>query len=124
MVAGGCESKSPGRWERRAWRAFCRHGTIFIACWRGRGTSFINGREIVPVDEAQKGHWRSVAVQFVSEPEICHGAECLLGAAVRVRVPGLLRVIVSGSESCKKHDNSVSRSFLLLRRLAEGGSEG
>jgi hypothetical protein len=74
MVAGGCESKSPGRWERRAWRAFCRHGTIFIACRRGRGTSLIDGRDIVPVDKAQKRHWRSVAVQVVSKAEISQGA--------------------------------------------------
>jgi len=50
--------------------------------------SFINGREIVPVDEVAKGHWRSVAVEVVSESEICQGAESLLRAAVRVRVPG------------------------------------
>jgi hypothetical protein len=73
---------------RQVWRAFCRPGTIFIACRRGRGTSFINGRGIVLVDEARKGHWRSVAVEFISEPEICHGAEILLRAAVRVRVLG------------------------------------
>jgi hypothetical protein len=73
---------------RQVWRAFCRHGTNFIACRRGRGTSLINGREIVPVDEAPKKHWRSVAVQFVSEAEISQGAELLLRAAARVRVPG------------------------------------
>jgi hypothetical protein len=92
----------------QVWRAFCRPGTIFIVCRRGRGTSLINGREIVPVDEAQKRHWRSVAMQFVSEPEICHGAECLLWVAVRVWVPELLRVLVSGSESCKKHDKQLT----------------
>jgi hypothetical protein len=52
MVAGGCESKSPGRWERRAWRAFCRHGTIFIGCRRGRGRRLLIGREIVMVAES------------------------------------------------------------------------
>jgi len=93
---------------RQVWRAFCRPGTSFIACRRGRGTSLINGREIVPVDKAQKRHWRSVAVEVVSEPENCHGAECLLGAAVRVRVQGLLRVLVSGSVSCKKHDKQLT----------------
>ena len=54
---------------------FCSHGTNFIALRRGRGTSFINGRLIAPVDEAWKGHWRSVAVQFVSEAVIYHDAE-------------------------------------------------
>jgi hypothetical protein len=46
---------------RQVWRAFCRPGASFIACWRNRGTSSIDSREIVQVDEAQKGHWRSVA---------------------------------------------------------------
>jgi hypothetical protein len=53
---------------------FCRHGTNFIALRRDRGTSLINGREIVPVDEVGKRHWRSVAVEVVSEAEIYHDA--------------------------------------------------
>jgi len=72
---------------RQVWRAFCRPGTSFIACRRGRGTSFIDGREIVPVDKVRKRNWRSVAVQIVSEPEICQGEEFLLCSAASVRVP-------------------------------------
>jgi len=41
---------------------FCRPGTNFIESWRDRGTMLIGGREFVPVDEAGKRHWRSVAV--------------------------------------------------------------
>ena len=93
---------------RQVWRAFCRPGTNFIACRRGRGTSLINGREIVPVDEIAKGHWRSVAVQVVSEVQNCQDADFLLGAVVRVRVQGLVLVPVSGSESCKKHDKQLT----------------
>jgi len=47
---------------RQVWRAFCHHGTNFIEHWRGRGTILIGGREIVPIDEVGKMHWRSVAV--------------------------------------------------------------
>ena len=54
MVAGGCESKSPGRWTRRAWRTFCRHGIMLIELRRDRGTIFISRREIVMVDELTK----------------------------------------------------------------------
>jgi len=72
---------------RQVWRAFCRRGTNFIGCRRGRGTSFINGREIVPVDVVGKQHWRSVAVQIVSEAKNCQGAEFLLRAAAGIRVP-------------------------------------
>jgi len=28
----------PGVAKRRRERTFCRHGTIFIECWRDRGT--------------------------------------------------------------------------------------
>ena len=88
---------------RQVWRAFCRPGTNFIACRRGRGTSLIDGRIFLPIDNAGKGHWRSIAVQIISEAENCHGAECLFGAVVRVRVPSLLRVLVqlSGLDECR-----------------------
>jgi hypothetical protein len=46
---------------RQAWRAFCCHGTIFIACRRGRGTIYINGRVIVPVTNVRNRQWSSVA---------------------------------------------------------------
>jgi hypothetical protein len=31
---------------------FCRHGTNFITCWRGRGTSMIGSRKAVLVSES------------------------------------------------------------------------
>jgi hypothetical protein len=49
---------------RQVWRAFCRHGARFIACWCAlpteaerrwdRGTMFISGRDVFPVDEFGK----------------------------------------------------------------------
>jgi len=68
----------------------------------------IGGREIVPVDEVGKRYWCSVAMQVVSEAENYHRTGFKLRAAVRVRVQGLLRVLVSGSESCKKHDKQLT----------------
>jgi hypothetical protein len=44
---------------RQVWRAFCRPAVNFIAFWRDRGTIFINGWEIVQVDETGRGQWRS-----------------------------------------------------------------
>ena len=98
-IKGGCitwrshPATDPGtlagklyRWQDRVWRAFCRHGTSIIGCRRGRGTSFIGGREIVPVDEFGKRHWRSVAVQVRPKVENSHGTEFLLLATARVRV--------------------------------------
>lgn len=93
---------------RQVWRAFCRHGTISIACWRGRDTSLIDGRVFLPVNEFGKRHWRSVAVQVVPEAENCHGAELILRAAARVRVQGYALVLIRGSESCKKHDKQLT----------------
>jgi hypothetical protein len=52
----GTLAKKLSQWARRVWRAFCRPGTIFIACRRGRGTSLIDGRDIVPIDKAHKRH--------------------------------------------------------------------
>ncbi len=84
---------------RQVWRAFCHHGTIFIACRRGRGISFISGRVFLPVNEFGKRNWRSVAVQIVSEAENCQGTEFILRAVVRVRVRVLnyILILVSGS---------------------------
>ena len=65
-------------------------------------------RVFIPVDEFDKRQWRSIAVQFVSEAEISQGAGFLLRTAVRVRVPDYALVLVSGSESCKKHDKQLT----------------
>ena len=43
MVAGGCESNSPDRWEGRAWRTFCGPGTKLIELYVFRGTMLISG---------------------------------------------------------------------------------
>jgi len=83
---------------------------------------FDRSREFIPGYKAGGRHWRSVAVQVVSEAEYCQGTEFLLRAAERIRVPGLVLVPVSGSESCKKHDKqltfidrvSVSFDFTIL----------
>ena len=93
---------------RQVWRAFCRPDANFIAFWRGRGTSLIDGWVFLPVDNAGKGYWRSVAMQVISEAENCHGAELLVRAAVRIRVPGFALVLVSGSVPCKKHDKQLT----------------
>jgi len=46
-IWGAC----PAGAKRMRGHSFYCHGTNFIECWRDRGTSLINGREIVPVDE-------------------------------------------------------------------------
>ena len=59
-------------------------GTNFIACRRGRGTSFINGRDIVPVDE--------VAKMAMAQ---CRGTNCLGG-----RKLSWYRILIACSCAC------------------------
>jgi hypothetical protein len=47
---------------------------------------FDRSREIIPGYKFGCGHWRSVAVQAVSKPEIYQGAGVKLRADARVRV--------------------------------------
>jgi hypothetical protein len=82
-----------------------------------QGTSLIGGRVFLPVDEHRKVHWRSVAVQFVLEAENSQGAEFLLRSAVRIRVPGLLPILINGSESCKKHDKQLTFIVRVMCRV-------
>jgi hypothetical protein len=103
-----CFSRKALPVARQVWRAFCRPGANFIAFWRGRGTSLIDGCVFLPVDNAGKGHWRSVAVQVGLKAENCHGAELLLLAVARIRVRGWALILASDSVSCKKHDKQLT----------------
>jgi len=53
-----------------------------------------------PGYKAVSGHWRSVAVQAVSEPEIYHGTEIMLRADVRVRVQQPLQIYLGCRSTC------------------------
>ena len=61
-------------------------------------------------------HWSSVAVQGISEPEICHGAKVKLRAAARVRMQRPLRICL-GAGSAKL----MTSNFPLLSVLGEVG---
>jgi hypothetical protein len=53
------------------------------------------------------GHWSSVAVQAISEPEICHGARVKLRAAARVRMHGHYEFVLM-QELSKKYDKQLT----------------
>ena len=53
------------------------------------------------------GHWRSVAVQFVSEPEISHDAGFQLRADARVRVQQPLQIYLDGRSKAKSVTNNL-----------------
>ncbi len=61
-------------------------------------------------------HWRSVAVQIVSEPEICHGAGIILraGAGVRMQV---LAEFVMGAGCRKNHDKQLTHIVRVMWRF-------
>jgi hypothetical protein len=54
------------------------------------------------------GHWRSVAVQFVTEPENCHGAGFKLRTDARVRVHPPLQICHECRNKSKKHDKQLT----------------
>jgi len=80
-------------------------------------------QEFIPGYKVGGVHWRSVAVQTVSEPEISHGAGFLLRADVRVRVQRPLQICLDGRSKSKKCDKQlnhivrVSTRFCLKFRL-------
>jgi hypothetical protein len=64
------------------------------------------------VQDFNWGHWSSVAVQFVSEPEICQGAGFILRADARVRVQEPLQSCIvcrSKSKNCDEQLTHIVR---------------
>ena len=69
---------------------------------------FDRSREFIPGYKVGGGHWRSVAVQFVSEPEICQGTGFLLRADVGVRVQRPLQISLGCRSKSKKCDKQLT----------------
>ena len=96
---------------------------------------FDRSHEFIPGYKVGGGHWRSVAVQIVSEPEICQGAGFKLradarfahrsGAKVGVRVQEPLQSCLGSRSKSKKHDKQLTHivrvmvcSYLLILKLS------
>jgi hypothetical protein len=62
----------------------------------------------------QNGHWRSVAVQTISKPEICQGAGFILRAGARVRVQDKAGFVM-GAGFCKNHDELIDPTVRVMR---------
>ena len=54
------------------------------------------------------GHWRSVAVQTISKPEICNGAGFKLRVDARVRVQEPLQIYLGSRSKSKKCDKQLT----------------
>jgi hypothetical protein len=112
---------APGRvlvprasWARNLSR--CKEGMAhFLPSWykfycvlaRSR-YKFDRSREFITGYKVGGGHWRSVAVQIVSEPEICQGAGIKLRADERVRVQEPLRICLGCRSKSKKCDKQLT----------------
>jgi hypothetical protein len=74
--------------------------------------NFARSREFIPGYKVGGGHWCSVAVQTISEPEIYHGAGFQLRVDARVRVQQPLQICLecrSKSKKCDKQMNFIVR---------------
>jgi len=83
--------------------------------------NFNRSREIIPGYEVIGGHWRSVAVQTISEAVIYHGAEFKLRADARVRVQQPLQICLECRSTCLpagRKAKSVTSNLPILSVLA------
>ena len=65
-------------------------------------------REFIPGYKVGGGHWRSVAVQIVSKPEICQDAGFRLRADARVQGQRPLRICLGCRNIRKKCDKQLT----------------
>ena len=69
---------------------------------------FDRSREFIPGYKVGCGHWRSVAVQTIPEPEIYHDAVFKLRADARVRVQEPLQICLECRSKSKKCDKQLT----------------
>src|SRR4030042_2668364 len=87
---------------------FFASGYKFCCALRVSRYKFDRSREFIPGYKVGGRHWRSVAVQFVSEPEICQGAGIKLRADARVRGQQPLRICLECRSKSKKCDKQIT----------------
>ena len=78
---------------------------------------FDRSREFIPGYKVSNGHWRGVAVQFISKPESSHGAGFQLHADARVRVQQPLQICLEGRSKSKKHDKQLTHIVRVMHSL-------
>jgi len=76
---------------------------------------FDRSHEFIPGYKFWGGNWRSVAIQFVSKPEICHGAGFKLCADERVRVQEPLQICLRYRSKSKKCDKQLTHIVRVRR---------
>ena len=83
--------------------------SVAIQVWSGAGNKST-------YTELYSGHWCSVAVQIVSEPENCHGVEFKLRADAGVWVQQPLQICLAGRSKSKKCDKQLTHIVRVSRR--------
>ena len=78
---------------------------------------FDRSREFIPGYKVGGGHLRSVAVQTVSEPEICHGAGFKLRTDERARVQRALQICLECRNKSKKCDKQLTHIVRVISRV-------
>jgi hypothetical protein len=78
---------------------------------------FDRSHEFITGYKVSCGHWRSVAVQTISEPEIYHGAEFELRADERVRVQEPLQICLGCRSKSKKCDKQLTHIVRVRHRV-------
>ena len=94
----------------------CKEGMAhFLPSWykyswalRVSRYKFDRSRELIPGYKTGCGHWRSVAVQTISEPENCQDARFKLRAHARVRVQEPLQICLECRSKSKKCDKQLT----------------
>ena len=77
--------------------------------------NFDRSHEAITGYKVGSGHWRSVAVQTVSEPEICQGAEFKLRADERVRVQRPIQICFGCRSKSKNRDKLIDPTVRVMR---------
>jgi len=78
---------------------------------------FDRSHEFIPGYKVGGWHWRSVAVQFVSEQEICHDAGFKLRAHARVRVQEPLQNYHGSRSKSKNRDKQLTHIVRVSNRV-------
>jgi hypothetical protein len=114
VLPDAASGQGPGTLARKLSR--CKEGMAHFLpsgykfCWTLRVSRYKvdRSREFIPGYKVGCGHWRSVAIQFVSKPEISHGTGFKLWADARVRVQEPLQICLECRSKSKKCDKQLT----------------
>ena len=101
---------------RRVWHVFLLSWYKFYCMLARSRYNFDQSPKFITGYKVVCGHWRSVAVQVVSELESYHGAELQWCADERVRVPPVLQSCIGSRSKCKNRDKQLTHIVRVIFR--------